>query len=301
MSFSTDVKEELIKSVPHDRHCRLSELTAILAFAGKREGNSIYVQTNAETHAVLRKCFTLLNKTFNIDTEFLEKDSLGSRQHIEFNRTSPEMVPVMQAIATEVPGYLLSMDCCKRAYLRGAFISAGYINDPEKAYHLEFVCQDEASAEMIKELLSDFDIEARSTTRRKYFVVYVKDADTIQDVLNVLDAHKALMALVNARIMKDVRNDWNRRNNCDVSNIAKAVTAGSRQIEEIILIRDTEGLDILPKGIREIAELRLEHPESSLSELGEMLDPPVGKSGVNHRLRKISEYAQQIGKDKGEK
>ena len=146
---------------------------------------------------------------------------------------------------------------------------------------------------MLKELLEDFDITARSTQRRRYYVVYVKDADTIQDVLNVLDAHKALMAFVNARIMKDVRNDLNRRNNCDVSNITRAVNAGSKQIEDIRLIDEKEGLNALPARLRDIAVLRLENPESSLTELGEMLDPPVGKSGVNHRLRKISEYAQK--------
>ena len=159
---------------------------------------------------------------------------------------------------------------------------------------MEFVCDDEATGEMLRELLYDFEIEAKMVARKKYYVVYVKDADTIQDVLNVIEAHKALMELVNARIVKDVRNDLNRKVNCDVANSAKAVSAGSRQIEDIILIRDTCGLDSLPEGLKEVARRRLEHPEDSLTELGSLLDPPVGKSGVNHRLRKISEYAQRI-------
>ncbi|MCQ2519243.1 MAG: DNA-binding protein WhiA [Lachnospiraceae bacterium] len=295
MSFSSEVKEELINSIPHDRHCRLSELTAILAFAGKKTGNVISVSTNDQNQAALRKCFTLLNKTFNINTVDFEQSFANGHKSIDFDRNDASMVSVMDAIAKEAPNYLLTNDCCKRAYLRGAFLSAGFINDPEKAYHLEFVCQDEFSAEMLKEILEDFNIGAKSTTRRKYNVVYVKDADTIQDVLNVLEAHRALMDFVNVRITKDVRNDINRRNNFDVSNLLRASQTGSKQIEEIILIRDTEGLSALPEGIREIAELRLENPESSLAELGQMLDPPVGKSGVNHRLRKISEYAQKIG------
>ncbi len=298
MSFSSEVKEELIKSIPHERHCRISELTALLAFSGKRVGSSIFVYKNTETAVALRKCFTLLSKTFNINTDVLGTGIDNNRPFIEFSRDTVGMSEVLDAIANEAPIYLLNNDCCKRAYLRGAFISAGFVNDPGKAYHLEFVCQDEASAEMIKELLYDFDIEAKSVARRKYFVVYVKDADTIQDVLNVIDAHKALMELVGARIVKDVRNNLNRRNNCDVSNMAKAVTAASKQIDDIILIRDTDGLDSLDEPLREIAELRLEHPESSLAELGTMLDPPVGKSGVNHRLRKIGEYARKIGNGK---
>lgn len=300
MSFSSDVKEELLKSVPHERHCRISELTAILAFAGKREDGSIFIYKNNETAAAIRKCFTLLNKTFNINTDIFGTGTKNNKTFIEFSRETAGMPEVLDAIANEAPNCLLINDCCKRAYLRGAFISAGFINDPAKAYHLELVCQDEASAEMIKELLQDFDIEARSVVRRKYYVVYVKGADVVQDVLNVLDAHKALMELVNARIMKDIRNDLNRRNNCDVANMQKSVAAGSRQIDDIILIRDREGLGSLPKSLRELAELRLENPDISLAELGELLDPPVGKSGVNHRLRKISEYAQKVGNDKGE-
>lgn len=300
MSFSSDVKEELLKSVPHERHCRISELTAILAFAGKREDGSIFIYKNNETAAAIRKCFTLLNKTFNINTDIFGTGTKNNKTFIEFSRETVGMPEVLDAIANEAPNCLLINDCCKRAYLRGAFISAGFINDPAKAYHLELVCQDEASAEMIKELLQDFDIEARSVVRRKYYVVYVKGADVVQDVLNVLDAHKALMELVNARIMKDIRNDLNRRNNCDVANMQKSVAAGSRQIDDIILIRDREGLGSLPKSLRELAELRLENPDISLAELGELLDPPVGKSGVNHRLRKISEYAQKVGNDKGE-
>lgn len=301
MSFSADVKEELISAIPHERHCRLSEMTAILAFAGKKDGDTISVSTNAQNQAALRKCFTLLNKTFNINTVSFEESFQNNRKSIEFSRANADMVSVLDAIAKEAPEFLLTNDCCKRAYLRGAFLSAGFINDPEKAYHLEIVCQDEFSAEMLKEILEDFNIDAKSTTRRKYYVVYVKDADTIQDVLNVLEAHRALMDFVNVRITKDVRNDINRRNNFDVSNIQKASKAGSKQIEEIIFIRDTEGLSVLPEGIREIAELRLDNPDSSLTELGQMLDPPVGKSGVNHRLRKISEYALKIGKSKGDK
>lgn len=294
MSFLSEVKEELVSSIPHERHCRIAELTAILAFSGKRDGSVIRVYPTTETQAAIRKCFTLLNKTFNINTEIFKKDIEKNKTYIEFNKETPGMERVLRAIAEEAPEYLLMNECCKRAYLRGAFISAGFINDPSKAYHLEFVCNDAALGEMLLELLEDFDIEAKMTLRKKYYVVYVKDADTIQDILNVIDAHKALMELVNARIIKDVRNGINRQNNCDVANSAKAVSAGSRQLDDIILIRDTVGLESLPPQLQEVARLRLDNPEDSLAELGSLLETPVGKSGINHRLRKISEIAQGI-------
>lgn len=294
MSFSADVKEELVNIIPHDRHCRIAELTALLAFAGKREGNAIRVYPTTETQAGIRKCFTLLNKTFNINTDVFKKDIEKNKTYIEFNRESPGMDKVLDAIATEAPMYLLTNDCCKRAYLRGAFISAGFINDPNKAYHLEFVCSDEVTAEMLMELMEDFNANTKMVLRKKYYVVYVKDSDTIQDILNVLEAHKAMMELVNTRIVKDFRNDTNRRVNCDVANAAKALSTGLKQIEDITLIQNTIGLNSLPLQLKEIAEVRLNNPDSTLGELGELLDPPVSKSGVNHRLRKISEQAQRI-------
>lgn len=294
MSFSSDVKEELVKALPHERHCRIAELTAILTFAGRRNGSAIRVYPTTETQAAIRKCFTLLNKTFNINTDIFQNDFEKNKPYIEFNKDIPGMDKVLEAIANEGPSYLLMNDCCKRAYLRGAFISNGYINDPNKAYHLEFVCNDEVLGEMLLELLGDFNVAAKMTMRKKYYVVYVKDADTIQDILNVMEAHKALMELVNARIVKDVRNDVNRKNNCDVANSDKAVFAASRQIEDILFIKEKQGFDELPESLKTIAELRLEYPEDSLAELGSLLTPPVGKSGVNHRLRKISEYAQRL-------
>jgi len=165
MSFSADVKEELVNIIPHDRHCRIAELTALLAFAGKREGNAIRVYPTTETQAGIRKCFTLLNKTFNINTDVFKKDIEKNKTYIEFNRESPGMDKVLDAIATEAPMYLLTNDCCKRAYLRGAFISAGFINDPNKAYHLEFVCSDEVTAEMLMELMEDFNANTKMVLR----------------------------------------------------------------------------------------------------------------------------------------
>ena len=302
VSFSQSVKEELINSMPSNRHCRISELSAILGFAGKFENGSIRVFPSSENAEALRKCFTLLNKTFNINTdvfyEGIDKRDIR-KSFIKIDKDDPDFKEVLDAVRYEAPSNILSKDCCKRAYLRGAFISAGFINNPEKAYHFEIIADDETKAYMLKELLEDFGVSVKLAARKKYYVVYAKDFDTIQDILNILNAHKALMEFVNTRIVKDFRNDTNRRVNCEVANSQKAVSAASKQIDDINFIKEREGLELLPDTLREMAVLRLNHPESSFAELGELLDPPVGKSGVNHRLRKLSEYAQAL-RSKGE-
>ena len=188
---------------------------------------------------------------------------------------------------------LLKRSCCKRAYLRGSFLSSGSMSDPKKGYHLEFVCNSEIGAIQIQEILSDFDIEAKIVLRKKYYIVYIKEGEAIVNLLNVMEAHVSLMDFENLRIVKDVRNQVNRRVNCEAANIMKTVTAATRQREDIFYIKEHGGLEQLPRTLREIAGARLEYPDLSLKELGELFDPPIGKSGVNHRLRKINEIANK--------
>lgn len=159
---------------------------------------------------------------------------------------------------------------------------------------MEFVCNSEAKAGQLQKVIQGFDIDAKIVIRKKYYVVYLKEGSGIVDLLNVMEAHVALMNLENLRILKEMRNSINRRVNCEAANITKTVNAASRQIEEIEYLRDHYGLLKLPESLRQMAQVRLEYPEASLKELGEYLDPPVGKSGVNHRLRKLSELADKI-------
>ena len=184
--------------------------------------------------------------------------------------------------------------CCKRAFLRGAFLSVGSISNPEKGYHLEFVCSDTGQAAQLVEILLAYEIKARIVARKKYQIVYIKESEEISMLLNVIGAHVSLMKLENLRILKDMRNTINRKVNCETANINKTVSAAVKQIEDIIFIRDTIGLEQLPAGLCDIAKLRLERPEASLKELGEALNPIVGKSGVNHRLRKLSIMAEEL-------
>ena len=168
------------------------------------------------------------------------------------------------------------------------------MSNPQKGYHLEFVCEYEAQARQIRQVICSFEIEAKIVRRKKYYVVYLKEGAGIVELLNVCEAYISLMNLENMRILKEMRNSVNRRVNCETANIAKTVSAAARQVEDIEYIRKYYGFQNLPETLRQMAEIRLENPDVTLKELGELFDPPLGKSGVNHRLRKLSELAEEI-------
>ena len=188
----------------------------------------------------------------------------------------------------------LGKSCCKRAFLRGAFMCVGSVNDPSKSYNLEFVCNEVKQAEIIRDLLISFDVSAKISNRKNTYVVYIKEAEAIVDVLNILGAHKSLMYMETLRVEKDVRNSINRKVNCETANIAKTVSACSKQIADIRKIDEKLGLENLEEPLRQIAYARLEHESCSLAELGSYLNPAVGKSGVNHRLRKLTKIAETL-------
>ena len=312
MSFSSDVKEELVGHIGNSRHCQLAEIAAIISGIG-------YIKTDSDGHKelflqadnelIVRKFFTLLRKAFNIGTSILEKDA-----DIKENGRVYRLVPIeetvleacLKAVKLVTPeGELKDLQdgispmvtknsCCKRAFIRDSFLCLGSISDPNKGYHLEFVCDHEIQAIRLQEMIESFDIEARIVKRKKYYVLYVKEGSGIVDLLNIMEAHVSLMNLENLRIVKEMRNSINRRVNCEVANITKTVNAATKQIEDITYIRDHYGFDNLQDSLREMAEVRLEHPDATLLELGSYLEPPVGKSGVNHRLRKLSELAEKL-------
>ncbi len=286
MSFSREVKTELAGQIGAARHCQLAELAAMMIFSGQygRDSEGLYtVGFQLENEVVLRKGFTLLEKTYNIEKNV----GLTEEEMREFYRNFGNLEELAD------PG-ILKRNCCRRAFLRGAFLCVGSISDPEKGYHLEFVSTRESKAKVLQQLIQQFEIEARIVLRKKYHVVYIKEGAGIVDLLNVMGAHGALMKLENLRILKEMRNSINRRVNCETANITKTVNAASRQIEDILFLRDHYGLRRLPPALREMAEVRLEYPDAPLKELGEYLEPPVGKSGVNHRLCKLSEMAARL-------
>ena len=189
---------------------------------------------------------------------------------------------------------LVERNCCKKAFIRGAFLAMGSLTDPEKGYHFEIVCNRKEQADMLTGLIRDFNISPKMIQRKKYYVVYLKDGSMIVDLLNVMGAHVSLMNMENVRILKDMRNSVNRRVNCETANLNKVVHAAVKQMEDIAYIEQVKGLKYLPEHLRAIAELRMEEPDTSLVELGKKLNPPIGKSGVNHRLKKISEIAEEL-------
>lgn len=288
MSFSTEVKEELVRTVPGSRHCQLAELAAIVHFGcriSEDEDGHRKIVLHSENEAVAKKYFTLCKKTFIIGT--------GTEKILQAIKVfdGDKQVRLLQEGVSHI---LIKNSCCRRAYLRGAFLCTGSISDPQKGYHLEFVCDHETQALQIQEVLHSFELEAKIVRRKKYYVVYLKEGAGIVDLLNVIGAHLSLMNLENLRIEKEMRNSINRQVNCETANITKTVNAASKQIEDIQLIQKRIGLSGLPDNLREMALVRLSHPESSLQELGGYLNPPVGKSGVNHRLRKLNELAEKI-------
>ena len=286
ISFSAKVKSELVGILGNHKHCRKAEITGMFQYGGQLgrvERDCYAVGFHTENAEVLKKGFTLLRKTFNIDTD----KNLSEQQLFAF-------LEQMDAAWAESLEHVANRSCCKRAFIRGVFLAVGSISDPEKGYHLEFVCEDEEQARFLRSMIATFDIETRVLERKEHYVVYLKEGTSIVDLLNVMEAHVALMELENLRILKEMRNTVNRRVNCETANINKTVNAAAKQVEDILYIEEHKGLVSLPDTLYEMARVRLDNPDATLKELGEILVPPVGKSGVNHRLRKISEYADKL-------
>ena len=317
MSFSSGVKEELSRQISPARHCRIAEIAAIISLCGKvqiDEEECYQIKISTENAAVARKYFTLLKKTFNINTDILIRRNAYLKKNPTFMAAVSENGDARKILlATKlldehgevgenlsvVGNLVIQNPCCRRAFLRGAFLAAGSISDPEKFYHYEIASTARAKAEQLQSILATFDVEARIVQRKKYFVVYVKEGNQIVNLLNIMEAPVALMELENIRILKEMRGSVNRQVNCETANINKTVSAAVKQIEDIRYIRETIGLEKLQESLYDIAKLRLERPEATLKELGEALDPPVGKSGVNHRLKKLSILADELREKRG--
>ena len=314
MSFSSKVKGELSLHFGNGRHCEIAETAAFVNICGQtvQFGDNFCLKMQTENFTVAKKCFTLLKNTFNIIADVSVRSSGRKHVYTVLVKDFSQAESILQAaglLQTEegksvlkkriyVP--VVSSICCRRAYIRGAFISVGSVNDPEKNYHMEFVLTEAAAAEQLKDLINSFELDAKVVERKEHYVVYLKEGEQIVNLLNVMEAPLALMDLENVRIVKEMRNDINRKVNCEMANLNKVVGAAVKQVEDIEYIEETIGLSGLPEQLEEIARLRLEYPDKSLKELGSLLSTPVGKSGVNHRLRKISNIAEALREGKGE-
>ena len=311
MSFSSKVKGEICRYIDISHEEALAEISAIMKVSGTLafSGRQISFKITTENPASARLMFTVLKDHFNIHSKLMVKKSNSLKKNNIYMVLITEDMGVKEllrdtGILREVDGImsldysidqeLISKDENARAYIRGAFIGGGSISNPEKNYHLEFVTHSLEYAEDLSKLINKFGLNSKVIQRKSSYIVYIKEGEQIVDLLNIIGAHSSLLELENIRIMKEMRNNVNRLVNCETANLSKTVNAAVRQVESIKLIQKEVGLLRLPKNLREVAELRLSYPDESLKELGEMLDPPVGKSGINHRLRKIEKIAEEL-------
>lgn len=281
MSFSSDVKEELAKQYSKSSHCQVAELAAMIMQEGRISMNPYGLSFESENPMLMEKYAKLMKSAFGIE-DVTSIESMECKKIVE-----------------AIQGLFLEKTCCKRAFIRGAFMASGSMSDPNKAYHFEIVCRTSEQAGRVQELMTEFETDPKIIERKNHYVVYLKEGSQIVDMLNVMEAYVSLMNLENVRILKEMRNSVNRKVNCETANISKTVNAAVKQIADIELIRDTQGLDDLPLPLREVAQIRLKHPEAPLKDLGKYMDPPVGKSGINHRLRKLSAIAETIRETNG--
>lgn len=311
MSFSLQVKEELAALFPGTRHCQIAELAALISMSG-------HITTSVDgRHAIfiisehkflVQKCQTLIKKAFEFEADAAVRYNSHTGNRVYLMMVGNSDIAIKILLATRIMGNDGSVSrenalvtrngisnmCCKRAFLRGAFLAGGSVSDPEKSYHLEIATTGKVKAEQIMETIHAFELDARIVARRRYFVVYLKEGSQIADMLNVMGAHISLMNLENVRVVKEVRNSINRQVNCETANMGKTINAAVKQIDDIRFIKDKIGLSSLSEGLEEIAVLRLKYPDMALKDLGTLLTPPVGKSGVNHRLRKIIQIAEEL-------
>lgn len=303
MSFSSAVKAELLSNImlTESKHCKIAQLLAIINICGyvSTEDYDKFVIIHNDNTDILKLCVQLITEIFDTSVECSEDEII-----IRDEKLINSMVNILGikdssdfSLNLPIDSKNVAKNCCKRAYIRTAFMCCGSVNDPSKHYHLEFVDNDYDHSKNLVELINDFGIEMKIVERKNHFVVYCKEAEQIVDLLNVMSAYKALLEFENLRVVKEVRNNVNRIVNCETANINKIVNASIRQIEDINYIIDKKGLSYLPENLRDIARIRLKYPDSSLKELGEYISPPIGKSGVNHRLKKIHEIVENLKGD----
>ncbi len=312
MSFSSKAKSEVCRSSTTRNCCRLAELAALIHTSGSikisgKERFSLKVST--ENAFIARRIFTLIKELYKENPEVLIRKNRRLRKNNSYlllvtkASTANKILKDTYILYREDDGTMgmqLDLDtrltrkkCCKKAYLRGAFLGGGSVSDPEKSYHLEFIARSENYGKSLCKLIREFDLHAKLIERKNNYVVYLKEGEHIVNLLSLIGAHTALLNLENIRIYKDMRNNINRLVNCETANLSKTINASIRHIENIEYIRDNIGFSNLPPSLKEIALLRLSHPDASLRELGEMLTPKIGKSGVNHRLRKLDQIAEE--------
>lgn len=306
-TFSVRVKDELARLKLGGLCCLQAELLAFLRAGAVLEAGQkgIEVTATVENPSVARRVFLLLKQTSSLRVNIIREPRRVQHHNLYSVRlpTQPglkEFLVQLKFLGSGIchnKGVSPAQDCCRRSYLRGFFFGSGSVSNPERSYHLELVTGNQQSASNLIGRLAAFGLWARSVERKGRQVVYLKDGDDIAGFLTLIGAVASRLELENIRVVKGVRNTVNRLVNCETANLNKTVEAAYRQVAAIRRLVEDVGLDNLPRPLREVAWLRLEYPEATLKELGQRLDPPLGKSGINHRLRRLEQMAVCCGKD----
>ena len=306
MSFAAEVKKELTSLEVHREHAK-AELAALIRMNGSLSINNQQFVLNVQTEnaAIARRIYSLLKDHYNVRSELLVRRKMKlKKNNVYIVRLKQETKRVLldldimdglmfhSHVSDEIMGNAQKM----RSYLRGAFMASGSVNNPETSrYHLEIYSIYEEHNQDICDMLNYYGLNARALERRNGFISYLKGAEKIADFLTLIGATNSMLKFEDVRIVRDMRNSVNRLVNCETANMNKTIDAASKQIDNIEFIQQRVGLGALPEKLQEIAELRLEHPEVSLKELGEMIPSgAISKSGINHRIRKINEFADRL-------
>lgn len=306
MSFAAEVKKELT-GLAVQKELAKAELAALIRMNGSLSlsNHQFVLNVQTENAAIARRIFTLLKEHYGVRSELLVRRKMKlKKNNVYIVRLKQETQSILMDLNimdgmmfhSHISEELKSEDEKVRAYLRGAFLASGSVNNPETSrYHLEISSIYEEHNQDICDLLNQFDLNARTLARRNGYITYLKGAEKIADFLILIGATNSMLKFEDIRIVRDMRNSVNRLVNCETANMNKTIDAASKQIENIRFIESTVGLQSLPEKLQEIAELRIQHPEVSLKELGEMIPSgAISKSGINHRIRKINDFAEEL-------
>lgn len=290
MSFTNKIKNKLSLIDTECEFCSFAELAGIVRFSAQIRNACMNITT--ENEAVANRIKSLLSDSLGINAE---PEYKPSAKYYRIDLT-PEQTDVICAelFMPESIFDILPFECCRRAFLRGAFLGGGSLNDPKKSYHMEFDTKQKGFAAQVMEVMQSLGVGTKSTDNKGRTVVYLKDFDSITAVLGLIGADLAVLDFYSVSVEKELRNEVNRMVNCENANMDKLARSASRHLRAIEKIEKTVGLSALSESLREMAQVRAEHPEDSLKELGERLNPPIGKSGVNHRLERIVAFAQNL-------
>lgn len=311
MSFSTETKNELARVMPESLYYKKAELSGIAKLAGSIQitgYKKINLKISTELNSVARKIFKILKSDFNINTTIVvNKNQMLKKNNsyvltVKSDMGSEELMKNLGLLDEDevflpchsIPPWVYEDEECKKAFIRGAFLGGGSISDPERNYHLEFVASNEEFAQSLMNLINSLGLNSKIVCRKNSYVVYLKESEQISDLLSLIGGFQALLSLQNTKVLKQMRNNVNRIVNCETANLSKTVNAAVKQVENIKLIQQKIGINKLPESLQKIALLRVENEDLTLKELGELLNPQISKSGVNHRLKKIEEIANKL-------